>query len=318
MGILVVQKNQPTVISLLLVNQISGEPREGLTSTDVVVEFARSNENSFTPKTLNPGDFVDLGNGAYRLAINSSETNVAGTSIYVVKGAPALAPAIRDFVTELVVAQADTSVEVLASLEFSQYAAGAMTLVLLNEIGGEPREGLTAANIEVELAKAGSSSFTAKTLQLSDLQGLGNGVYRLVLNNEDTDTLGDLLVSVNGVGSLLPQIRDFLGQVRVVDAPIVPTSAPALPTCVVTGTILDAEGNPVVNTPVIAQTARVPDILMNTGISSSIVSTVTDVNGFFSLRLIRGVTVEFFVPNMNFRQTVVVPNLGTVDLFSIP
>ena len=389
MSILAVERNQPIVLNVLMVNQIGGLPRTNLSYVDVEVWYVRANEYFLHQKYINPGDFVSAGNGIYRLSINSSETNIPGTSIYVVKGKSTLVPAVRNFVTELVILPNVGQVETLSSLDVAQYHTGVSNLILVNEVGGTPRTGLTSVNLIVELLKSSSTSgasltsivgttitvdnagifptsgfpyniiigngtpsqeivsviandgifgltvavapinvhtpgelvcmtFTPKTLQLTDIQELGEGIYRLILSAQDTDVLGELLYSVRGVGTLVPQIGNFVGQVLITENPLVPPVSPIVPYCVVTGTILDLSSEPMVNAAVTAKVLAPPTLLANVGISNSLVATVTDTNGYFELPMIQGATVDIIISANGLRRQLVVPAVGTVDLFSIP
>lgn len=62
----------------------SSSPILGLTHTDMLLIFKRSNENSFFPKTLNEENFVENGEGYYTIFWDSSDVSQVGQLVFKV------------------------------------------------------------------------------------------------------------------------------------------------------------------------------------------------------------------------------------------
>ncbi len=92
---------------------------------------------------------------------------------------------------------------------------------------------------------------------------------------------------------------------------------PGLNTCDLEDHIVDVAGSPLENVTVAATILATPYIDTGAGISSEVITSVTDSNGFFSLTALQGATLDVIIPAIAYRRTIVVPSASQADLFSI-
>lgn len=94
------------------------------------------------------------------------------------------------------------------------------------------------------------------------------------------------------------------------------------PICTVTGTLIKADGKPMIDTHIYAiiQSTDVDQggqIAGGKGITSDPIEAFTDIWGAFSIDLLQGTKVLFSIPSINLRKEVLVPALNTVDFVSL-
>lgn len=64
----------------------SGSPVTGVTINDVTVKFAKSGADQLTTKSVTSNDWVEVGEGLYRIKWSSQDTNTAGQFAFKVSG----------------------------------------------------------------------------------------------------------------------------------------------------------------------------------------------------------------------------------------
>lgn len=91
-----------------------------------------------------------------------------------------------------------------------------------------------------------------------------------------------------------------------------------MPTCTIQGTIIDANGTPQVATGVRVRPTSDNNAAVFTGtgelVSLASIETITDVNGYFSVNVVRGLTCVVTVDALGFAKKVVIPDQPTVEL----
>jgi len=92
---------------------------------------------------------------------------------------------------------------------------------------------------------------------------------------------------------------------------------PSAQTCALEDHVIDAQGAPMQNVTVSARILSPPYVVSGAGVSTDVVTTTTDSNGFFSLPVLRGATADVIIPEITYRRTIVVPSAATAELFSI-
>ena len=193
----------------------------------------------------------------------------------------------------------------MASIILLQNAVGSLT-VYLQSTDGTAATGLTFADVSADLKKAGGS-FSALTLSVSNFTELGDGFYELDLAATDTDTLGNLYVRISGATISTALFSAYIAAT----SPVNPTGTTTPTTTTVFGYLVDPSGSPVAGASVQARILAVPALLHpgddGLGVTSGLVSVKTDAGGFFTMDLLTGLAVDFFISAVGYRRTFVVP-----------
>ena len=177
--------------------------------------------------------------------------------------------------------------------------------------GVTPVTGVVFGSVTCEYRKAGAASFTAKTVTAPNFRELGNGFYGITFTAGELDTLGVFAWVVNGAG-----FAQSANTADIVSAASATTLPPSIQTCILTGHILDALGDPVVGAAVSARLIGMPTILGTYGLSEDYISVKTNNNGEFFLEIARLAQVDVTISVMNYRRTLTVPNAATAVLFT--
>lgn len=169
-----VTQSQAAQLIAVITDQTTGIARDGLGQTDVQVEYRREGETSFTIKVLAPGDWIGLGNGVYQVSFTATELQTVGSFTFVVKGQPALTPAINLFVGQAQVVTSATSTA--ASLPVCTVTGN------LLDASGSPVEGagISARFIGSPVIVGGSASVGLSTESVGT-QSDANGFFVLTL-----------------------------------------------------------------------------------------------------------------------------------------
>lgn len=170
---------------------------------------------------------------------------------------------------------------------------------------------LEDADVTAQYCKDGGT-FASKTLDSGNFTEIGLGYYKINFTAAELDTLGPFLVVVSG-----SDIDQSNTQIEVV-ASAEDSTAVNLQTCVISGYLFDPSGRPLIGSAVSARPVGLPAIEQSVAaISDDLVTAVTNVNGQFFITLIRLADMEVFIPAVNYRKRIVVPNQGTAELFSL-
>ncbi len=199
---------------------------------------------------------------------------------------------------------------------FVQDSVGSLILYLELSADGSPATGLTFADITADLRKTGGA-FTPMVLDALNVTETSAGFYELDLAATDTDVLGNLHVRVSGAAVRTTVLTAFVAEV----VPTSPTTTPEPPRTAIFGFLKEPDGSAVVNATVSVKILSTPYI-NNAGddgilITDGLLVTRTDASGFFTISLITGSIVEFFISSANYRKSLTVP-VASTNLFDLP
>jgi hypothetical protein len=90
-------------------------------------------------------------------------------------------------------------------------------------------------------------------------------------------------------------------------------------TCTITGTIVSGDGEGMEGVSISATPFDSPALISGTGIAlaPSVVSIVTTSTGSFELSLLRNVRFTIHIPEISFKETILVPDLGSTSLWNL-
>jgi len=189
-------------------------------------------------------------------------------------------------------------------------------VVLLLDNTDTPVTGLTFADVTADLKKD-TDPFAVFTLTALNFVEIANGYYQVNLATTDTDTLGNLYLSIQGAAITQTMVTAY---VAVTAPDPTPTVATPPATTGLFGFLYDSSASPLVNASVSATVLAVPTILYTPNgmsVEQDTITVITDAQGFFTIELITGAAVDIFIPVANYRRTLTVPAADT-NLFSIP
>lgn len=198
----------------------------------------------------------------------------------------------------------------------TQNTNSSITVYLELQAGG-PATGLLYTGITVQLKKEGEVSFSPFTLSGGNFTDLTNGFYEIDLTSTNTNTLGNLYVSITGT-----TIKTELVTVYVAVAGSI-TPTPSIPTPGTTklyGYLSSLASTPISNASISAKILSYPTLVPVSselvGITSDTIVTKTNASGYFELTLVEGISVDITIPSLNYRRTLTVPASDT-NLFNI-
>ena len=176
--------------------------------------------------------------------------------------------------------------------------------------GGSPVTGVVPADVSVSYRKTGESSLSTLPLATSNWIEVGNGLYILVFSGSDMDTLGSYYYEVSG-GSF----DNLVKETEVVPVPV--GSLVTTTTCIVSGNISELGGSPGFTREITFRLAKRPSTNSGAFVLAEQVSTVPDINGSFTVELVRGVKVIASIPSAGVKHTIVIPDQGTANLIDL-
>ena len=198
-----------------------------------------------------------------------------------------------------------------------------LPVIASNVNTGDPRTGITFDQVDVSYKKSTQAVFQVKTLISADFRENGNGFYEVLFSSAELNTKGTFLYVVNGNGALpAPRVRQYVGQAFIEDSASYTPGTISVSTCVLTGNLIDVQGNPLIGEAVGARVLSAPTIQGTSpnigGVGTNYIGTQTDSGGFFALELIQRVVVDIVIPSINYRRTLTVPDTDTELLFNLP
>lgn len=135
------------------------------------------------------------------------------------------------------------------------------------------------------------------------------GLYRYQFPHTEDTTASELFFVrfINTGGNALVQDQTVaFGPLR---------TATALSLCSLYGSVLDIDGNPDFNKPV--RVSILPNTIITTGakpgVSVDKLDTFTDVNGSFSIDLIRGLVVRLQIPSVGYDRKITIPDQASAN-----
>jgi len=210
----------------------------------------------------------------------------------------------------------------MAVIEVLKSTATWLPFVATDVGDGAPRTGVTYGQVQVEYKKYGQTSFSIKTLLVTDFQEIGSGVYEILFSSGELDTEGAFMYVVNSTGALpSPALRQYIGQADVETASSYTPGAITLSTNILTGNLIDLNGNALSGESVSARILSAPTVMGTTpnigGVGTDMVSVLTDTAGFFALEVLQGSEIDVVIPVINYRRTLTVPANSTDKLFEL-
>lgn len=172
--------------------------------------------------------------------------------------------------------------------------------------------GLTDADVTCLYRKEGAGTFTSKTLDGSNFVEIGNGVYTVTFTEAELDTIGPFVIVITGadIDQSTTLIQVFAAEDDLTNV--------SLDTCVISGHVFDVAGKPVKNVAVSCKVLGLPSIEQSVAaVTNTLLSAKTAENGEFFIEVVRLADVEFYIPAVNYRRRLVVPNTASINLFDI-
>jgi hypothetical protein len=185
-------------------------------------------------------------------------------------------------------------------------------LLVLTLTDGTPATAISHAAVQCQYRKEGDPAFNNKALTALNFKELGNGFYTVSFTAAELDIPGSFAFVVLGAGI---QPSQNTAQIRST-ASTLPTVPVSLPMCTITGNINDLAGNPIAGAAVSARVIGMPTIAVNVGLTDDLQTAITDDSGVFNLTIAKLAVVDVFIPRINYRRQLTVPNLETVNLFT--
>lgn len=185
-------------------------------------------------------------------------------------------------------------------------------LAAVTNTDGTPATLLTFASVQVQFRKQGDPSFNNKVLSTANFVEIGQGFYKIVFDAGELNIPGPFAFVVFGAG-LQNSVNEAQIRAQASTLPSIPVS---MPTCTIVGNINDMSGDPIVGVAISARLIGMPTIEGAVGLTDDSVTVTTDDSGVFAITMIRLAVVEFFIPRLNYRRQLTVPNAATVNLFT--
>ena len=183
------------------------------------------------------------------------------------------------------------------------------TLLVLG-VYSTPVTGITAAELTLRIRKYGDTTFTSSTLPSASWVEIGEGWYVLKLTAAQLDRVGPFFYELAGA-PIIPVYGEY-----AVWPPPLPSVQPGR--CIVTGTITDITGTPVILPAKISfRLADSPLAIQGVFVQGGYYETRADAYGNFAVNLIRGTRVVVEIEHVGIKATVVVPDTDTVPLIDI-
>lgn len=185
-------------------------------------------------------------------------------------------------------------------------------LAILTTTAGLPATGLSFSSVQCQFRKEGDPVFTTKVLTVFNFTELGLGYYKVGFDAIELGIPGAFAFVLFGSGI---QNSPNEAQIRTLSSTL-PTVSIALPMCDITGNINDLSGDPIAGAAISARVIGMPTIANNVGVTDDLKTAITDDNGVFHLSIARLAVVDLFIPKLNYRRQITVPNLSVVNLFT--
>ena len=311
MATTLLQNNAGSLI-LYIERASDGSALTGLTSSTISIDLKKAGSGSFNAMTLiDPAQATaDIGSGANGTVTTTVDAFGAGGNSYTVE--VVVPGGTSGLSASLVGTTLTVNLAVSSGVPTAANTATAIAAAIDAEAGVSAVASGTGA--DTITAAEGPTAFTGGVD--GNFTELGSGFYELDLDASDVDTLGSLVVRWTGPTARTGLVSAFVAAT----APTSPTSITEPVMSSIFGYIYNASGEPVSNVGVSARVLSQPTVLHPGSeglvVSSGLVTTTTDSDGFFTLNLIAGTSVDVFIPSANYRRTILVPSTST-NLFDI-
>lgn len=297
----VTQNIQSELVAILT---LDNSPVLGLTGADVIVQFRKEGQNSFTVKSASDtAGSVTSGNQELYTFTDGQTLTVAVDG----GGAQIATFNTADFVD---ISNA-TSAEVATVINTD------VTGVSASDVGGFVviTSVTTGSTSSIQVTGGTGNSALGFPTNLNSgvnvFNEIGNGVYTIDFFPNELDTLGSFTFVVTGSG--FDQSTNIVTIVSATQDIVIVTTQ----TCTITGHVFDLFGSPITGAGVSARVIGLPSIEQNQiAVSDDLISVKTNTDGQFFISLIRLADVELFIPIVNYRRQFVVPNQSSANIFT--
>lgn len=297
----------------LYLHDSSGAPVTGLTYSTLAVDY-RLGTSPFASKVLATAASATIGSGVNgTVALTAVDPGVSGNSISVEVVVPSgTSPLLISYTSNVVTVSLSVASGVPVTADNTALkVADAINAALIDVTAAAQGTGADSLSIP--------QTITALSGGVDYLTDLGDGFYSVGFSPTELSATGSMLIKAKGANTTVTVVDAYVST-PLADSPSAPISSPPA-TSTLFGWVYDVTGQPVEGASVSFRVLDTPSIVGNcvagAGLASDIRSVSTDSNGFFSMNLVVGASVDVFIPAANFRRIVTVPS-GSVNVFDIP
>jgi hypothetical protein len=199
--------------------------------------------------------------------------------------------------------------------EFTQGLAKDIFIPLYSLGTGLPKSGIVSANIVVKFVKSNGISFTTKVITTGlygNFAEIGDGLYKLGFEAEETDVLGNLGISIVD-SSIYGDVEPKLIIAEVKPSQVLAKQGP--PTCRVFGDIKRLVGVAAIKPyEVNIQLVALPKFANGSLLAVTPERVYSNLDGLFEIDLAIGALVILEIPDTGFRRQFTVPNQASIDV----
>ena len=180
------------------------------------------------------------------------------------------------------------------------------------ELVGVPATGVLFSDVTAKIKKPGEVTLTARLLVTAEWVELGDGFYTIKWPPEDLDVAGTFFYTLDNA----TLFDNFLfAEFDVIPPPLFSAVFPDK--CVISGNVLDIGGSPGQGQQIRVTPVKLPAVAGSSLLVSDPIFSVPDVEGNFSVALIRNQTVIFQIERTGIRQQIDVPDSPSALLIDL-
>lgn len=175
--------------------------------------------------------------------------------------------------------------------------------------------GLSYVTLDTGVA---STHLATEVITLDDFWEVGVGIYSVLLNKTDTNTLGEFVYVFDPTSTDYENFVQFAEVVAATSPGVAPDEI-SLSNCIIYGYIHNVDGQPMQNISVSFRIIGEPETLSssNVGLSHDPFQVLTDADGYFAAAVVRDVDLDVVIPEIFYRKVVTVPDADSAELFSL-
>lgn len=284
------QSESPTIKVLFL--DAANDPVTGLTFADVTMRYLRLTDTGFNAFALNGTNFIEVSDGIYRIALDSTALALVGPIVFYFSGA-----GFENFTYRY-------------SIE-SNNPGNVQLTITVETVAPVPLPDTQVDIWNSSLTSLLWSGVTDNSGQV--VVALNPGVYKVLLRRTRTSFTVPESLTITGPSA---ETVTFNGDEIATPA----SSSPNV--CVVYGNIYDISGVPdnQVSPDYVSIHAQKTQGLIHSGgrfYTSDKTTVKADENGYFELELAQGIQVNIKIPRVGVDKTITVPVSATVDLSTL-
>lgn len=167
------------------------------------------------------------------------------------------------------------------------------------------RPGLAPGDVDCLVLRQGHTTWARKELTSATWRDHSHGVYTLTLEPKEFDGSASVTVLLQGHPGLAPPILSVLEKHEVVEAR--KSGIQPIPETILCGRVLTLAQTGKAKAAVVARVVQLPLVIGGAAITNDPVSTETNDDGDFELRLITGAVVNVQIQAINFQKQFAVP-----------